>query len=184
MRLFWTKHRSPGDNPRAHGRSTSVDDNGPSRAFNDDNVTGLAGAVFDDEDWDQIDNLLSGDNELGSSCQWEQSRAAVTSSLAELKASVGAQVVPSGPVLDRLLDLWTLVHQVDPLAARPLEPLLSSLVARDLVSAQEVTDTWDEVEAALEAQRGRASDDAPGPVARRVPGKTTGTNVSSEEGAR
>lgn len=184
MRLFWTKHRSSGDNPRAHGRPSGVDDNGPSRPFNDDDVTGLAGAVFDDEDWEEIDNLLSRDNQLGSSSQWGQSRTAVTSSLAELQASIGQQIVASRPVLDRLLDLWALVHRVDPLAARPLESLLSSLVARDLVSAQEVTDTCDEIEAALMAQRDRALDDAPGPVARRAPSKTTGTDVSSEDRAR
>ncbi len=60
-----------------------------------------------------------------------------------------------------------------------MESLLSSLVARDLVSAQEVTDTCDEIEAALEAHRPRALEDAPGHVARRVPRE--GTSVSSEE---
>ena len=92
--------------------------------------------------------------------------------------------MPSGPVLDRLLDVWALVHQVNPQAAKPVESLLSSLVARDLVSAKEVTDTCDGIEAALEAQRGQALEGTPGQIARRVPSKPTGTSVSSEDGAR
>ena len=109
----------------------------------------------------------------------ESSSNAVTSSLAELRASIGQQIVPSGPILDRLLDVWALVHEVDRQAARPVESLLSSLVARDLVSAKEVTDTCDEIEAALEAHRPRVLEVAPGQIARRVPRE--GTSVSSEE---
>ncbi len=121
MRLFWTTHQNSGDNPRASGRPTGVDGNGPSGPFNDDDVTVLLEAVFNDEDWDEIVNLLSRDNQLSSSSQWGQSKTAVTSSLAELRASIGQQIVALGPVLARLLDLWALVHRVDPLASRPLE---------------------------------------------------------------
>ena len=83
-----------------------------------------------------------------------------------------------GPVARRV----ALVHEVDRQAARPVESLLSSLVARDLVSAKEVTGTCDEIEAALEAHRPRALEVAPGQIARRVPRE--GTSVSSEEVAR
>jgi hypothetical protein len=48
-------------------------------------------------------------------------------------------------------------------------------------SRHEVTDVRDEVEAASEAQRGRASEDAPEPIHRQVPGSTTGTCICSEE---
>jgi hypothetical protein len=125
MRLFWTTHQNSGDNPRAYGRPTGVDGNGPSGPFNDDDVTVLVEGVFNEEDWDEIVNLLWRDNQLGSSSQWGQSKTAVTSSLAELRASSGQQIVALGPVLARLLDLWALVHRVDPLATRPLESPLA-----------------------------------------------------------
>ena len=63
--------------------------------------------------------------------------------------------------------------------------ILGATVARarcGLVSAKEVTAVCDEIEAALEAHRPRALEDAPGRIARRVPRE--GTSVSSEEVAR
>ncbi len=150
MRLFWRKNRGPADNPRDHHDVT---------------------ACFPDADWDRIDDFLSRQKPGDCTSYLKHSRN-VMSSLAELRASIGQQIVPSAAVLDRLLDVWALVHQVDPHAARPAESLLSSLVTRDLVSAKEVTDTCDEIEAALEAQRGRALEDAPGQIAHQVPGKT------------
>lgn len=184
MRLFWRKNRDPADKRRRHGRPSSVDANGPSRPSDDDvtacfqDVTGC----FQDEDWDQINDLLSCQKPGDRPSYLESSSNAVTSSLAELRASIGQQIMPSGPILDRLLDVWALVHEVDRQAARPVESLLSSLVARDLVSAKEVTGTCDEIEAALEAHRPRVLEVAPGQIARRVPRE--GTSVSSEEVAR
>jgi hypothetical protein len=51
----------------------------------------------------------------------------------------------------------------------------------DANSPKEVTDTCDEIEAALEAQRRRAPGDAPGQIAHQVPGNTTGKCICSEE---
>ena len=160
MRLFWRKNRGPADNRRGHGR--------PSPPSNDHDVTGC----FQDEDWDQINDLLSRQKPGDCPPYLGSPRHAVMVSLAGLRASIGQQIVPSEAVLDRLLDVWALVHQVDPHAARPVESLLSSLVARDSVSAKEVTDTCDEVEAALRAPRGRALEDAPRQIAHQVPGNT------------
>lgn len=160
MRLFWRKNRSPADNRRGHGRPLPPSD--------DHDVTGC----FQGEDWDQINDLLSRQKPGDCPSYWGSSRNPVTSSLAELRASIGQQIVPSAAVLDRLLDLCALVHEVDPSAARSLESLLFSLVTRDLASAKEVTHTCDEIEASLEAQRGRALEDAPWQIAHQVPGKT------------
>lgn len=145
MQVFRRKNRGPVDNPRDHRHPSRVEVIGRSRPSNDDDLI----SFFDDEDWDQIKDLLSPHNQGESPPHFERSNAEVTSSLAELRASLGGQVVAAGPVLDRLLDVWALVHQVEPLAARPAEFLISSLVTRDLVSAKEVTDTCDEIEAAL-----------------------------------
>jgi hypothetical protein len=147
MRMLRRKNRGPGDKPRDHGHPSSVEVIARPRPSNDDDLT----SFFDDEDWDQINDLLSRHDQGDSPSHFESSNDGVTSSLAELRASLGGQIVASQPVLDRLLDVWALVHQVEPLAARPAESLISSLVARDLVSAKEVSDTCDEIEAALGA---------------------------------
>ena len=94
MRLFWRKNRGPADDPRRHGR--------PSPPSDDHDVTGC----FQDEDWDQINDLLSRQKPGDRPSYLESSRNAVTSSLAELRASIGQQIVPSAAVLDRLLDVW------------------------------------------------------------------------------
>ena len=132
MRLFWRENRGPADNPRGQRRPSTVDANGPTSSSNDHDVTGR----FQDEDWDQINDLLSRQTPGDCTSYLESSSNAVTSSLAELRASIGQQVVPSATVLDRLLDVWALVHQIDPQAARPVESLLSSLVSRDLGERQ------------------------------------------------
>jgi hypothetical protein len=167
MRLFWRKERGTRDQARGPGRPNGVV-NCPSRPSGDVGP----GGFLDDEDWGQIYDLLSSD----SGPSFERSRSAVASSLAELRASLHSQIMPSGPVLDRLLDIWALVHQVDPHAARPVECLLSSLVDRELVSAKEVSDTCEEVETALEGRPGRAAEDAHDQVPRQIPSK--GTSIS------
>ncbi len=101
MPLYWRKNRARGDKPRGHGRLSTVDGNGPSRPSNDD-VTGC----LDDEDWDEIVDLLSCQKPGDSRLCLDGSGNRVTSSVAELRASIGQQIVPSGPVLDRLLDVW------------------------------------------------------------------------------
>ena len=185
MRLFWRKHRLPEGNSRGSVEAASFD--GSSKPCND---TGPTGAL-DNGDWDEITEFLSSDGPGSELSSLERSRNAVNSSLGELRASLRQEIVPSGPVLDRLLDVWGLVHQVEPFAAKPVEFLLTSLVARDFVSTKEVTEMCDRVEAALgtptdrtnqEAQPRRA-DEASRHVPCRLPSEATGRTTSSEEGA-
>ncbi len=145
MQVFGRRNRGRGDNPLVHGHLNSVEVIGLSRPSDDNDVI----SFFDDEDWDQVRDLLSRHSQGESSSQFKSSNDEVTSSLEELRASLDGQIVASRPVLDRLLDVWALVHQVEPLAAKPAESLISSLVTRDLVTAEEVNDTCDEIEAAL-----------------------------------
>ena len=161
---------------RTGARLTILGPRSPSPPSNDHDVTGC----FQDEDWDQINDLLSRQKPGDCPSCLESSRTGdvVASGVTGVHRSANRAIRSSfGPVAGRV----GLAHQVDPHAARRVESLLL-LVARDLVSAKEVTDTCDEVEAALEAQRGRALEDAPGQIARRVP--RDNTSVSSEEVAQ
>jgi hypothetical protein len=187
MRLFWRKSRGPGDKHARDAHPSSMVASHLSRPSTDVNVTGF----LDDDDWDRINDLLSCDERRCGSSYSESCNDGVTSSLAGLRRSIGQQILPSGPVLDRLLDVWEAVHRVQPLAAKPVEALLSSLVARDLVSAKEITDMCDEVEAGLEPQRdradiearpGRAQEGAHPHVAHPGPSTTIGTSTCSGDG--
>ena len=59
--------------------------------------------LLGNEDWDEINDLLSRQKPGGSRFCLDASGNRVTSSVAELRLSIGQQIVPSGPVLDRLL---------------------------------------------------------------------------------
>jgi hypothetical protein len=125
-------------------------------------VTVDAGVDLKDEDWQQIDNLLDSD----SPAEWpgpsEESISAVVLSLAELRTALDDEVLPAGPLMNRVIDVWDLAHQVGPEVAKPAESLLTSLVGRDLVSARDVTNTCDQIEATLAAIRNHAVGGAPG----------------------
>jgi hypothetical protein len=81
--------------------------------------------------------------------------AAVHRAVDGLRDSIDNHVLPAGPVIDRLIDIWSLARLVDPAAAKPAEAVLSAVAGRDAISADEVYAACDQIESAL-AGAGRA----------------------------
>ena len=77
-------------------------------------------------------------------------RDELVSALAELRASLNSPVLLARPIANQLVDVWALVKQVDPEAARPAEALLCAMEGCDLVTAGQVRVACDQVEAALQ----------------------------------
>ena len=53
--------------------------------------------------------------------------------------------LPARKMIDPLLDLWSLTVRVDPLAAAPLESLMTAFVHRDLTTPKELAEALNEV---------------------------------------
>lgn len=60
--------------------------------------------------------------------------------------------VSATPLVNPLLDLWAVAVQIDAQVAMPVEIMLTTLIGRHLVSAAEVWEMCDAVEAALKLQ--------------------------------
>ncbi len=73
----------------------------------------------------------------------------------ELRNSIDSHVLQAGPVIDRLIDIWSLACQIDPAAAKPAEVALSGVAGRDSISAVEIYATCEQIETAV-AGSGRA----------------------------
>jgi hypothetical protein len=175
MPVFWRKKRGVQEGRRARWHPSEVEGAGSYQPH--------TAPVFEDADWDQVHDLLAGEDPPTGPCPSEKSINAATS-LCQLRASLTSQVLPAGRVMDRVLDVWAAAHEVAPGAATPAESLLTSLVGRDLVSAREVTDMCDRVEAALKANKRPAGGGAVAPIKGPVPCQPTGASISSKEGAR
>jgi hypothetical protein len=157
MRRFWRRHRALEGISRSRGEhpAGACTERLPGlRTDGDDAVTAVQ---LYDRDWDQMGDFLasSGNCDTGALAPAAVSNAPA-SSLMALRGSLDGQTMPAGPVVDRLLDVWAAVHEVDPEAARPVERLLSSLVKRQMVRAREVTEMCDQVDAALAIHPERA----------------------------
>ena len=139
---------------------------------------------FDYKDWERIKDLLaSGDLGLVSTSVQHPS-GTISASLASLRSSLRSEILPAGPMTDTLLDVWALVHERDAIAARPVECLLSSLVGRDLVSAREVAEMCNQVEALVKAGPNPAEEIAGARVPAQSGAEPAGRGVSKEKGAR
>jgi hypothetical protein len=197
MQAFWKRHRDPEAEPRSR-RSHPAGTNLEKRRKLTSGEGGIAASAFDDQDWEQVDKLLANQEASAPVPVFQFSGSPLASSLAALRASLNTQILPAGPMTDRLLDVWALVHQVDPAAARPVESVLSSLVGRDLMSAREISQMCDQVEAALKPpgpSEPNRSEPGPGepnpgraekarPVAVRSPCDAAGTTASRQKGTR
>lgn len=151
MRLFWRRDQDPVDNSRCRSQHPAHrGTRGPAPAPIDENKP-VADVAVSDRDWDEISSFLAGyEPRVAPSSAPAERLGMLASALAELRRSIDGQIMPAGPVIDRLLDFWGLVHLVEPELAKPVESLLSALVGRDMVSRREVAATCDLVEAALE----------------------------------
>jgi hypothetical protein len=75
--------------------------------------------------------------------------ARLREALAALRTSRGDGVLSAARTVDPLLDLWGLATAVDRAAARPIERLLGTLVARSVTTAGDLAACVDQVEATL-----------------------------------
>jgi hypothetical protein len=182
MQLFWRRHRDLEADARSRRAPPARGGTGrwPQAVDGDDAV---ADAAFYDWDWAEITDFLADQEPCGASPVPLEYWDAVASLLAELREPRDSQIMPAGPVMDRLLDLWSMVHQVGPEAARPVETVLSSLVGRDLVSYREVTEMCERVETALRAQPWSAGPADEKRTAARLP-RVAVSKRSSQKGAR
>jgi hypothetical protein len=105
--------------------------------------------VFDEEDWIQIHELLADGHGTSAPRRAADPCDTVTKAVNELRTSLDGHVQGAGQITNLLLDIWDVARQIGPEAAGPVEALLRALVGRDLVSADKITITCDQIEAAL-----------------------------------
>lgn len=110
--------------------------------------------MLDDDDWIRIEALLARANPAAPPDGLNESVVALRTALDGLRSAVGDQaVVGANPVINLLLDVWAAARDISPLASRPAEVLLSALVSRDVVSAEEVNAVCDETWVAVAGRR-------------------------------
>lgn len=118
----------------------------------------MAGAtprtLLDDADWDQIEAFMSGDARGGPE---PTPSDFVIAAMEALEVAVGdLPAVTSTVATNRLLDLWDAARAFGPEVARPAADLLTSLVSRQLVSADEVRVVCAQTRVALMSHSGPA----------------------------
>ncbi|MDE3205571.1 MAG: hypothetical protein KGQ66_15300 [Acidobacteriota bacterium] len=118
----------------------------------------MAGAtprtLLDDADWDQIEAFMSGDARGGPE---PTPSDFVIAAMEALEVAVGdLPAVTSTVATNRLLDLWDAARAFGPEVARPAADLLTSLVSRQLVSADEVKVVCAQTRVALMSHSGPA----------------------------
>ena len=102
---------------------------------------------LDESDWSGITELLSDPDCMARVASRETSASALRQTLGTLRSFVrDERVVGATHVRDWLLDLWSVAHDVDPAVAVPAESMLTRLVDRDLVSADEILEMCDRTE--------------------------------------
>ena len=151
MQRFWRRERSPrndGRGRRDHPAGANRD--GTARLSSGD--ASRVGVWFDYKDWERIQDLLASGEPGLVSTSVQHPSGTISASLTSLRSSLGSEILPAGPMTDTLLDIWALVHESNPITARPVECLLSSLVGRNLVSAREVAEMCNQVEAVMKAE--------------------------------
>jgi hypothetical protein len=86
------------------------------------------------------DQLLSetGDAAVGS----------LDAAIAALTPYLQERIIPSGQVINPLLDVWTAAESVDPSVARPVEELLTALISRTTTTPSELVAALDTVQIA------------------------------------
>jgi hypothetical protein len=184
MSAFWKRNRGVNDGHKSRWHPSMVDAAGNVQRSVEDRVVPRAGLALEDKDWQEIDDLLATERPPACASPSEQSITEVVSSLAGLRAMLNSQVLPAGRVMNRVIDVWAVAHQVGPEVARPAESLLTSLVGRDLVSAGEVIETCEQIEATLAPMKGEADAKAAAGVGGRSPSQPTKTSTGSREGAQ
>ena len=71
--------------------------------------------------------------------------ARLDEAIAELGPYLTETIIPTGQVINPLLDVWDAAHNIHPYASSPVEQLLTVLVARAWVPPAELSSTLDEV---------------------------------------
>jgi hypothetical protein len=76
----------------------------------------------------------------------------IDEAIAALEPYMRENFIPAGQVINPLIDVWSVAHNIHPSVARPVEELLTALVSRSTTTASEVATTLDNVRiAALQA---------------------------------
>jgi len=102
-----------------------------------------------------VDGAASIEYRAALPCSSLAERAAVLEAIEETRASIDGDVLPAAPIIDRLIDIWSLTRRVDPALTKPVEVILSALAGREAISAVEVRVACDQIEKAL-ATTGRS----------------------------
>jgi len=111
--------------------------------------------ALDDRDWAQINELLvEGDGATRRSPEPDDRLHALIQALDELRSFVRDEHIAGAThVRNCLLDVWSIAREIDPQLVGPAEALLTSLVSRDLVGADEINDLCDWTERAATGRR-------------------------------
>lgn len=128
----------------------------PSRAGIGPAVTPVKRVKLRKEDWNEIGDMLSKAPERVPATAADARLAELERTLGELRSFThGERIVGAGHARNWLLDLWSIAQQIDSSAARPTEVLLTRLVGRDVVNADEIYDVCTRTERAALAGRAR-----------------------------
>lgn len=174
MPAFWKRNRGAHDDRWSGWHPSMVEAAGEAPRRQEDSTAPNARVLANDDDWQQINDLLANESPQAGTSPSEQSIRAAVSAVAGLRATLTSEVLPAGPVIDQVIDLWAATHEVGPDVARPAESLLTALVGRDRVRAAEVTSTCDLIEAALMAVQIPPNGEPVKAVSGRLPRQRTG----------
>jgi hypothetical protein len=78
----------------------------------------------------------------------DEAIGSLESAIAALGPYLRERNIPSGQVINPLLDVWTLARRVNPGVARPVEELLTALISRTTTTSAELVTALDEVQIA------------------------------------
>ena len=114
----------------------------------------LRSLVLTPTDWSQIGDMLSQGAAAVRPVETDERLMTLQRVISELRAFVTDQrTVGATYVRDWLLDVWSIAHSIDADVAQPAETLLTRLVGRDLVTADEIRETCEDTERAATAGR-------------------------------
>lgn len=82
----------------------------------------------------------------------------LTAALDDLSSKFAGNVSSVSRVINPLLNVWSLAHEIDPEVARPLEGLLSALAHRVLTTQTELGTAIDAVRLALATRQAVSSE--------------------------
>ena len=150
MRHFWRSNRPEPFGLQAHRHHYAAGLSATGRRFAGlHDPANVKDDLFRARDWAGVTQIFEDEARNKAALPSTEPRDELASALLELRASLNSPVLLTRPIANQLVDVWALVKEVDPEAARPAEALLCAMEGCDLVTAGQVRVACDQVETAL-----------------------------------